>query len=97
MKNVPDWQEGTLTKVRSRLTNGARWRCVARQMGLGACLRVGRGVEQSGGREQDSILADALEALMGAVCLMVAWGLSEKSFPLLRGRNPDRRGRGRGR
>ena len=80
VKNVPDWQEGTLTKVRSRLTNGAALARVARQIRLGACLRVGRGVEQSGGREQDSILADALEALMGAVWLDGGVGAIRKIF-----------------
>lgn len=65
----PQWQEGTLTKVRSRLTNGAVLARVARQIELGAGLRLGRGAEQSGGRDQDSILADTLEAVVGAVWL----------------------------
>ena len=58
-----DWREGTLTKVRSRLTNAAALARVARK------LRLGRGEERSGGREKGAVLADALEAVLGAVWL----------------------------
>lgn len=64
-----DWREGTLTKVRSRLTNEATLERVARRLGLGDHLRLGRGEEQSGGREKRAVLADALEAVMGALWL----------------------------
>ena len=63
------WPEGPLTKVRSRLTNAAALARVARRLELGACLRLGRGEEQTGGREKNAVLADALEALLGALWL----------------------------
>ncbi len=63
------WREGTLTKVRSRLTNAAALARVARKLGLGEFLRLGRGEEQSGGREKGAVLADALEAVIGALWL----------------------------
>lgn len=64
-----DWREGTLTKVRSRLTNAATLARVARKLGIGNFLRLGRGEEQSGGREKGALLADALEAVIGALWL----------------------------
>ena len=64
-----DWREGTLTKVRSRLTNAAALARVARKLTLGDFLRLGRGEERSGGREKGALLADALEAVLGALWL----------------------------
>ena len=64
-----DWREGTLTKVRSRLTNAAALARVARRLALGDFLRLGRGEERSGGREKGALLADALEAVLGALWL----------------------------
>lgn len=64
-----DWREGTLTKVRSRLTNASTLARVARRLDLGGFLRLGRGEEQSGGREKAALLADALEAVIGALWL----------------------------
>lgn len=64
-----DWREGTLTKVRSRLTNAAALARVARRLELGRFLRLGRGEERSGGRDKGTLLADALEALLGALWL----------------------------
>lgn len=64
-----DWREGTLTKVRSRLTNAAALARVARRLELGGCLRLGRGEEATGGREKNALLADALEAVLGALWL----------------------------
>lgn len=63
----PDWREGTLTKVRSRLTNATALMRVARRLDLGRHLRLGRGEEHSGGRDKPAVLADALEALLGAL------------------------------
>ena len=65
----PGWHEGRLTKVRSRLTNENALARVARELELGAHLRLGRGEERSGGRETPSNLADALEAVIGALWL----------------------------
>jgi ribonuclease-3 len=58
---------GGLTSRRAELVSGenlARW---ARALELGPCLRLGRGEDQSGGRERPSILATTLEAVLGAI------------------------------
>lgn len=65
----PDWREGTLTKVRSRLTNAATLARVARRLDLGRFMLLGRGEARDGGRDRDSLLADALEAVLGALWL----------------------------
>lgn len=64
-----EWREGTLTKVRSRLTNAAALARVARKLELGRFLRLGRGEDSSGGRDKPALLADALEAVLGALWL----------------------------
>ena len=61
--------EGQLAKMRAALVNMRALADVARGLGLGAHLRLGRGEETSGGRDKSSILADTLEALFGAVYL----------------------------
>ena len=63
----PDWREGPLTKVRSRLTNAGALARVARRLDLGRFLLLGRGEAREGGRDRDSLLADALEAVLGAL------------------------------
>ena len=63
------WREGPLTKVRSRLTNEAALARVARRLDLGRFIRLGKGEEQGGGREKDAVLADAVEAVIGALWL----------------------------
>jgi ribonuclease-3 len=61
--------EGLLTKLRSRLVSRDALHAHAAALGLGAHLMMGRGEEASGGRERDSTLADAFEALVGAIYL----------------------------
>ena len=68
-RQFPDADEGRLTKARSSLVRDETLARVARRWGLGECLLVGRGVEDSGGRDQDSVLAATLEAILGAVYL----------------------------
>jgi ribonuclease-3 len=53
--------------VRAELVSEASLAPIGRQLGLGGYLRLGRGEERSGGREKASLLADALEAVLGAV------------------------------
>ncbi len=65
----PDADEGLLTKVRSKLVKAATLAEVGRQLGLERHLCLGRGEEAQGGRERDGLLADAFEALLGAVFL----------------------------
>jgi ribonuclease-3 len=61
--------EGELAKLRAAIVNMGTLALVAGELGLGQELRLGKGEELSGGRGKASILADALEALFGAVYL----------------------------
>lgn len=65
----PDVDEGQLAKMRAAVVNARALAEVARALGIGDSLRLGRGEETTGGRNKSSILADALEALIGAVYL----------------------------
>ena len=65
----PDFAEGQLAKVRSAVVNARVLAQVAGGLGVGDVLLLGRGEESSGGRTKASILADAFEAVIGAVYL----------------------------
>ena len=68
----PDLPEGRLAKLRASVVNSRALADVARRLGpsgLGAYLLLGRGEETTGGRDKESILADTLEAVLGAVYL----------------------------
>jgi ribonuclease III len=67
MRHFPDHPEGELSKKRAALVNEAGLARVAEELALGQWIFLGRGEEQAGGRQKRSILADALEALVGAV------------------------------
>jgi ribonuclease-3 len=93
----PDLQEGQLAKLRASVVNMHALAGVARQLGeggLGAYLLLGRGEELTGGRDKDSILADGLEAVIGAVYLQhaleVARDLVHRLFGKLLAEAPHR-------
>jgi ribonuclease-3 len=65
----PELPEGALAKLRAAIVNMSALANVARSLGLGDIVLLGKGEELSGGREKASILADALEAVFGAVFL----------------------------
>ena len=68
----PDLPEGHLAKLRASVVNMRALAQVARGLGpggLGAHLLLGKGEETTGGRDKSSILADTLEALLGAIYL----------------------------
>ncbi|MCP2339736.1 ribonuclease-3 [Actinomadura rupiterrae] len=65
----PDLPEGQLAKLRAAVVNMRALAGVARELGVGPHIRLGRGEEGTGGRDKSSILADTLEALIGAVYL----------------------------
>ena len=65
----PDKSEGELTKIRAAVVNESTLAQAARGIQLGQSLFLGRGEQVSGGRERASILADALEAVIGAYYL----------------------------
>ena len=65
----PDLDEGELAKRRASLVSSVALAEVARSIGLGQYIRLGKGEEQTGGREKSSILADTVEAVIGAAYL----------------------------
>ena len=65
-KSIP---EGELTKLRASLVCEKSLCAFSRQIGIGEFLRLGKGEEKGGGRERDSILADAFEAVLAAIYL----------------------------
>jgi ribonuclease-3 len=65
----PDLAEGQLAKLRAAVVNMRALAGVARELGLGEYVLLGRGEEASGGRDKSSILADTVEAIFGAVYL----------------------------
>lgn len=68
-RRYPDWPEGRLAKMRSAVVNAQALAELARALGVGDHLLLGRGEEASGGRDKSSILADTMEALIGAIFL----------------------------
>ncbi len=67
MERFPVASEGELSKLRASIVNEEGLARIARQMALGELLLLGRGEELTGGREKSSVLADGLEAVLGAV------------------------------
>ncbi|HET7305877.1 MAG TPA: ribonuclease III [Segeticoccus sp.] len=67
----PDLAEGQLAKLRAAVVNSRALADVARTLGLGDYLMLGRGEESTGGRDKASILADTTEAVIGTVYLSV--------------------------
>jgi ribonuclease-3 len=65
----PELEEGALAKRRASVVSTVALAEVARGIDLGAHLRLGRGEDQTGGRDKDSILADTMEAVIGATFL----------------------------
>ena len=68
-ERFPEAPEGVLTKLRAKLVSMPSLAGIARRLNLEACVFLGRGEESQGGRERDSLLSDALEAVFGAVWL----------------------------
>jgi ribonuclease-3 len=69
MRTYPHASEGLLSRMRSALVCGEALAVHARSLELGAALRLGRGESQSGGSRKASLLADAFEAVLGAIYL----------------------------
>lgn len=68
-RRFPKMQEGQLSKKRASLVCEPTLALCAREFGLGEYLRLGRGEDLSGGRERDSVVSDAMEAVIGAIYL----------------------------
>lgn len=66
-KMFPEMQEGALARLRAAIVNANALADIARTVGLGEFVKLGRGEESTGGRDKSSILADLAEAIIGAV------------------------------
>jgi ribonuclease-3 len=83
----PDLDEGELSKARSRVVREATLASWARSLGLTALLKIGRGLECQGGRNNPSVLADAMEAVFGAIFLDGGYEVSMVVITDLAGRD----------
>jgi ribonuclease-3 len=68
-RSYPELPEGRLAKLRAAVVNSNSLADVARTLDLGSQIRLGRGEQATGGADKSSILADSLEALLGAVLI----------------------------
>ncbi len=68
-RTFPDKDEGFLTRLRSKIVNGQALARHAREVDLGSLLLISENMEHAGGRETPTILADAFEAVIGAIYL----------------------------
>ncbi|MGQ0570561.1 MAG: ribonuclease III family protein, partial [Armatimonadota bacterium] len=71
-----DADEGGLAKQRARVVNEAALASIARRLNLGNYLLLGRGEEKGGGRQRPSLLADAVESVIGAVYVDSGYGVA---------------------
>lgn len=69
MHHYPGLTEGELSRNRAHLVNETRLAAIAREIGIGPYLLLGKGEELTDGREKNSILADAVEAIIAAIYL----------------------------
>ena len=77
-RTYPDLAEGELAKVRASVVSAAALSEVAIELQLGDALLLGKGEDGSGGREKPSILADALEAVLGVVYVKAGYAAAEQ-------------------
>jgi ribonuclease III len=78
LATFPEWSEGQLSKSRARIVNAGSLEAAARRLRLGEHLRLGRGEEKTGGREKQTILADAFEAVVAAIYLDAGLGVARE-------------------
>jgi ribonuclease-3 len=69
VRRYPSFREGELSRLKAHLVSAAHLHGVARRLGMGSYLDLGRSEEMSGGRAKKTLLVDALEAVIAAVCL----------------------------
>jgi len=75
-RQFPDHPEGELAKQRARLVNEGALAHLGRSLGLGGFLLLGKGEEKGGGRDRPGLLADAVEAVLGAVYVDAGYGVA---------------------
>lgn len=91
---LPRADEGRLTGLRAGLVNEASLSRIARRIDLGRFIRFGRGEAVSGGADKPSILADALEAVLGAVMVDAGFSSADRVVGNLWRRGLERAARG---
>ena len=74
LSTFPEWSEGQLSKSRARIVNPGSLEAAARRLRLGEHLRLGRGEEKTGGRDKQTLLADAFEAVVAGIYLDAGLG-----------------------
>ena len=79
-ERFPARPEGDLSRVRAHLVNRETLAQVARRLGLGGEIRLGEGEARSGGADRPSILADAMEAVFGAVFLDAGFAAARRTI-----------------
>lgn len=79
----PDFPEGDLSRLRANLVRQDTLHQLAIKLNIGECLRLGEGELKSGGAQRPSILADALEALFGAIYLDAGFDVAYKVIAAL--------------
>ncbi|MGH9107555.1 MAG: ribonuclease III [Acidimicrobiales bacterium] len=77
-RSYPDLPEGELAKARAAVVNSVSLAAAARELQLGDAVLLGKGEDASGGRRKPSILADTMEAVIGAVYLDAGYATSER-------------------
>lgn len=68
-RRFPEASEGNLTALKAHFVQAGQLAQAARALGIGSCLRLGKGEDGAGGRDKERLLADAFEAVVGAVFL----------------------------
>ncbi len=81
--DYPELNEGELTRIRAELVRERNLAEVARRIELGPYLEMGRGERRSGGEDKDSLLANAVEALFGAVFLDGGYGAAQEVIEVM--------------
>ncbi|MFH1830168.1 MAG: ribonuclease III [Pseudomonadota bacterium] len=78
MERFPDFPEGELSKLRAAVVNETQLAELARTLDLGEYLYLGKGEDQTGGRDKPSLLSDAFEAILGAIYIDKGFGKAFK-------------------
>lgn len=90
-QKFPEAREGELTRMRATLVNARALAELAKKIGIPALLKLGKGEDKQGGRERESILSDALEAVLGAIYLDGGFLAARQTVKLLyQGLWPDK-------
>lgn len=77
-EHVPNLSPGQYTQMRARVVNKQTLARVAKGLDIGSAVRLSRGEESSGGRDRQGLLADCLEAVVGAVFLGEGWETAKR-------------------